>query len=96
MVQALGRWRVAGAIYWVAGKLLSRSDGLSFSPQDQIRCSDAQRLGQHCDRCERGLALCSLDPADVVAVDPGIEAQLLLGEVLFGSEVAYCLAEANE
>ena len=69
MVQALGRWRVAGAIYWVFGKLPSGPDGLSFSPQDQIRCSDTQRVGQHRDGREGWLALCSLDAADVVAVD---------------------------
>lgn len=74
MVQALGRWRVAGAIYWVFGKLPSGPDGLSFSPQDQIRCSDAQCLGQHRNRCEGWLALCSLYPADVVAVDARVEA----------------------
>lgn len=69
MVQALGRWRVAGAIYWVFGKLLRGPDGLSFSPQDQVRCSDAQGLGQDRDCREGRLALCSLNPTDVVAVD---------------------------
>jgi len=46
-------------------------------------------MSEPCDRADRRLALPALDTADVVAMNPGIQAQLILGQ----AALIACLAE---
>ncbi len=69
---------------------------LLLGASDQLGGPDAERDCQGRDRGEGWSALRSLDAADVVAVDAGLKAKALLGEVALVTQVADGLAEADE
>jgi hypothetical protein len=70
--------------------------GLFLGLGDQLGGSDVECDGECCDGGEGWSALGALDPADVVAVDAGVEAEALLGDVSFVAECADGLAESGE
>ncbi len=62
----------------------------------QLRGFDAKCSCENCDGLNGRASFGALDAADVVAVDPGGQAQRFLGESAFISQLADRLAEADE
>lgn len=70
--------------------------GLPLCTGDQLGRSDPERDCKRCDGGEGRSALGTLDPADVVPVDTGIETKALLGDPKLVAEVADRLAKTSE